>query len=324
MPRDLVTPAPAVSIIMPAHDVARFIGVAVDSVRAQDFADWELLVVDDGSRDGTGAVVAARRDPRIRLIRQANAGVSAARSRAMEEARGEAILFLDADDWLAPDALDRLVLALAAAPEAVGAHGGYAVMEEAAAPGDAPLRLRPGPLPAGELLEMLLVQNLFANGGHVLLRHEAVRRAGPFLQHLRYGEDWEYWIRLALQGPYAAAAGRAPVLFVRQRRGGAYHRMARDPAAFAPAMAAIFENEALAERLGPARLAALRRRSEAENAWIIGRELVRHGERAVGLERLRASVAAAPSPKRALLLAAAHALPMLPRRLHGPFMAYPG
>ncbi|MFC7540527.1 hypothetical protein ACFQU2_15025 [Siccirubricoccus deserti] len=89
-------------------------------------------------------------------------------------------------------------------------------------------------------------------------------------------------------------------------------------------MAAIFENEALAERLGPARLAALRRRSEAENAWIIGRELVRHGERAVGLERLRASVAAAPSPKRALLLAAAHALPMLPRRLHGPFMAYPG
>ncbi|MFC7540526.1 glycosyltransferase family 2 protein [Siccirubricoccus deserti] len=131
-------------MIMPAHDVARFIGVAVDSVRAQDFADWELLVVDDGSRDGTGAVVAARRDPRIRLIRQANAGVSAARSRAMEEARGEAILFLDADDWLAPDALDRLVLALAAAPEAVGAHGGYAVMEEAAAPGDAPLRLRPG------------------------------------------------------------------------------------------------------------------------------------------------------------------------------------
>ena len=68
----------------------------------------------------------------------------------------------------------------------------------------------------------------------------------------------------------------------------------------------------------------MRRRAEAENAWIVGRELIRHGERASGLERLRASVAAAPSPKRALLLAAAHAMPLLPRPLHGPFAAYPG
>ncbi|WP_431268381.1 hypothetical protein [Dankookia sp. P2] len=55
-----------------------------------------------------------------------------------------------------------------------------------------------------------------------------------------------------------------------------------------------------------------------------GGELIRHGQRAQGLERLRASVAQAPTPKRALLLAAAHAMPMLPRALHGPFVAYPG
>jgi glycosyltransferase involved in cell wall biosynthesis len=322
--RDLLTPTPAISVIMPARDMARFIGVAVDSLRAQDFEDWELLVVDDGSRDGTGAVVAARRDARIRLIRQPPSGVSVARSRALSEARGGAILFLDADDWVAPDALARLSAALDQAPEAVGAHGGYAVMAEEAGPGDPPLRLRPGPLPAGELLETLLVRNLFANGGHLLLRREAVQRAGPFRAELRYGEDWEYWIRLALQGPYAAAPGAAPVLFMRQRHGSAYHRMARDPAAFAPAMAAIFGNAELAERLGPQRLAALRRRSEAENAWIVGRELIRHGERAAGLEQLRASVVAAPSAKRAVLLAAAHAMPVLPRRLHGPFIAYPG
>ncbi|WP_431268382.1 glycosyltransferase family 2 protein [Dankookia sp. P2] len=121
MPRDSATPAPAVSILTPAYDVARLVGAAVDSVLAQDFPDWEMIVVDDGSRDGTAEAVAARRDPRIRLIVQENAGVSAARSRAMAEARGEAILFLDADDWLAPDALSRLLAALAAAPEAVGA-----------------------------------------------------------------------------------------------------------------------------------------------------------------------------------------------------------
>src|SRR3954468_23998876 len=207
MPRELVTPTPAISILTPAYDVARFVGAAVDSVLLQDFTDWEMIVVDDGSRDGTAAVVAERRDPRIRLIAQENAGVSAARSRAMAEARGEAILFLDADDWLAPDALSRLLAALASAPEAVGAYGGYAVMAEDAGLGDAPLRRKAGPFPSGDLLETLLVENLFANGGHLLLRREAVRQAGPFLPQLRYGEDWEYWIRLSLLGPWAVAEG---------------------------------------------------------------------------------------------------------------------
>ena len=127
-----------------------------------------------------------------------------------------------------------------------------------------------------------------------------------------------------MQGPFIAVEEAEPVLFVRERQGSAYRRMAHDPAAFAPAMAAIYANPLLVERLGPQRLARMRRRAEAENAWIVGRELIRHGDRAAGLGRLRASVAAAPSPKRALLLAAAHALPLLPRPLHGPFVAYPG
>ncbi len=320
---DPITPAPAVSILTPAYNVARFIGATVDSVLAQDFRDWEMLVVDDGSSDGTAAEVTARRDPRLRLLRQENQGVSSARSRAMAEARGEAVMFLDADDWLAPDALRRLSAALAEAPEVVGAHGAYAVMAEDAEPGDPPLRCRYAPQHAGDLLEHLLVQNLFVNGGHLLLRREALLRAGPFLPHLRYGEDWEYWIRLALQGPFAAVPGAEPLLFVRERLGSAYRRMAHDPAAFAPTMAAIYGSPALLERLGPQRLDQVRRRAEAENAWIVGRELIRHGDRPAGLERLRASVAGAPSPKRAILLAVAHALPLLPRPLHGPFAGYP-
>ncbi len=320
---DAQTPAPAVSVLTPAFDVARFIGAALDSVLAQTTRDWEMVVVDDGSQDGTAAVVSSRRDPRIRLIRQENAGVSAARNRAIAAARGEAILFLDADDWLAPDALARLSAALHAAPEAVGAYGAFAFVAEDAGPGDPPSRRKTGPFPGGDILGRLLVENLFANGGHLLLRRDAVKRAGPFLSHVRYGEDWEYWIRLALQGPFAVVPGAEPLLFVRQRSGSAYNRMARDPAAFRPAMQAIFGNPALVERLGADRVDALRRRADAENAWIAGRELIRHGQRGPGLAELRASVAAAPSPKRILLLAAAHALPVLPARLHGPFAAYP-
>ena len=168
------------------------------------------------------------------------------------------------------------------------------------------------------------MRNLFANGGHLLLRGEAIRAAGGFLPALAYGEDWEFWIRIALQGPFAAVPGRAPVLFVRQHPGGAYHRLATDPAAFAPCMDAIFGNPALLARFGPRRLAAIRRHTEAENDWIIGRELIRHGRRREGLVRLRCSVSAAPGLKRVALLAAVHALPLVPTGWRGPFRPYAG
>jgi glycosyltransferase involved in cell wall biosynthesis len=318
------SPAPAISVLVPAHEVAGFVGDALDSLLAQTLPDWEAVVVDDGSRDATAEVAAARRDPRIRVIRQAQSGVSAARNRAMAEARGEAVLFLDADDWLAPDALDRLAAALDAVPAAVGATGPHAVVAEAARPGaEGPLRLKPPRFAGlGEVLERLCIENLFVNGGHLLLRREALRRAGGFRPGIRYGEDWEYWVRLALQGPFVVAPGEDPVLYVRERAGSAYRRMARDPAAFVPAMQAIFGNPALADRLGAARVAALRRRSEAERDWIVGRELIRHGEREAGLRRLRASVRAAPKPKRLAMLAAAHGLPLLPPALRGPFARY--
>ncbi|WP_135466555.1 glycosyltransferase family 2 protein [Crenalkalicoccus roseus] len=312
MPRP--TPLPAVSVLIRAPGEDRRLGMALDSLRAQSFPDWEALVMGGGE-----AAVAARRDPRFALL---PAGPET-RKAALAVARGEALLFLEAEDWLAPDALERLVLALEAAPAAVGAAGPFAFVAEDATP-EAALWTHGGSPPEGDCLERLCIGNRFANGGHVLLRREAVRLAGPPLAHLRFGADWEYWVRLALLGPYAAAPGPDPVLFVRRRPGRACERLARDPSALAPAIAAIFGNPLLVERLGPERCAALRRRAEAEAAWILGRELIRQGARGAGLRRLRASVAAAPSPKRALLLAAAHLLPLLPTGLRSPFEARAG
>ena len=96
---------PLVSIVMPAYNAAAYIGEAVDSVLAQTWTNWELIVVDDGSTDGTGEYLDSLTDPRIQVIHQLNHGVSAARNTALDVAKGEFITFLDADDLLPSSSL---------------------------------------------------------------------------------------------------------------------------------------------------------------------------------------------------------------------------
>ena len=99
---------PKFSIIIPVYNVAPYLRECLDSVLAQTFADWEAICVDDGSTDGSGAILDeyAVRDGRFRVIHQANAGVSAARNAALDAAKGEWFLFLDGDDMFRPDALE--------------------------------------------------------------------------------------------------------------------------------------------------------------------------------------------------------------------------
>lgn len=98
-------PAPTISIVLPAYNRADTIDRALDSVQAQTRDDWELVVVDDGSKDDTADRVAARGDARIRLIRQPNGGVASARNTALAASRGRLITFLDSDDAWLPDFL---------------------------------------------------------------------------------------------------------------------------------------------------------------------------------------------------------------------------
>jgi glycosyltransferase involved in cell wall biosynthesis len=118
---------PEISLVVPAYDAEVFLAETLDSVIAQSFPDWELVVVDDGSTDGTADTVRryVARDSRIQLIEQVNSGVAAARNTGLFAANPEtwAIMFLDADDVLERDALTTLSDALRAHPEAVGAHG---------------------------------------------------------------------------------------------------------------------------------------------------------------------------------------------------------
>lgn len=104
---------PRFSILLPAFNVAPWVGETLASLLCQSFSDWECLCTDDGSSDGTAAIVdAAARDPRIRVIHTKNGGVAAARNRLLPRARGDFILFLDGDDLLHPAALALLDAAI--------------------------------------------------------------------------------------------------------------------------------------------------------------------------------------------------------------------
>jgi glycosyltransferase involved in cell wall biosynthesis len=258
-----------------------------------------MVVVDDGSTDATAAVASGFQDKRIHLIRQRNSGVSAARNASIRVAarRGrtlDAFLFLDGDDWLEPNALALLAGALDSTPGAVASVGRFARVGP-----DGAVRTAACP-PQGDLLESLLTRNLFANGGHLLIRRAAIESAGDFRTDLSYGEDWEYWTRLAQLGQFVSVP--APVLFVRERLDGAYLSRATDPAAYRPAINAIYSNPDLTGRLDPIRIAALAQQAEAEVAWTVGRELIRHGRLQDGRRWLGHSLRGAPSPKRLVLL----------------------
>jgi len=105
----LSMPAPRISIIVPVHNAAAFLPALLESLSAQTERNLEIIAIDDGSTDASPALLAAHAllDPRLVVITQRNAGVSAARNRGLDAARGEWIGFADADDWLYPDTFAR-------------------------------------------------------------------------------------------------------------------------------------------------------------------------------------------------------------------------
>lgn len=101
---------PEISIIVPVYNAEQFLSKCVDSLLNQSFTDFELILVNDGSPDGSGAICDeyAEKDSRVRVIHQKNQGQSVARNNAMEQMRGTWVMFVDSDDWMHPEALKRL------------------------------------------------------------------------------------------------------------------------------------------------------------------------------------------------------------------------
>lgn len=187
---------PAISVIIPAYNAARTVGATVDSVLAQTFTDFELIVVDDGSTDETADVVATRSDARLDLVRTENRGVSAARNRGLARATGAYVAFLDADDAWDPAKLERQLGALTQTPKAGLCFTSAQIVDDRGRPTGVDMAVECADFTSALLLE----GNIVAGGGSsVLARTQLVRDAGGFDPALSQCADWDMWLRLSLQ-----------------------------------------------------------------------------------------------------------------------------
>jgi hypothetical protein len=186
----------AVSVVVPVRNGGAFVADAIESVLAQEDVSAELIVIDDGSTDGTPEVL-RRYAGRITVANPSRRGVSAARNRGMALGRGELLVFLDADDLHPPHFLARFAEAAAAAPEADVFHCGWRGVDfgdgRVLYGQDAPFELDRDPF---HVLAAAGAPPLTA----LAVRRTAATRVGPFDEAESLQADWDYWLRLAASG----------------------------------------------------------------------------------------------------------------------------
>lgn len=193
--------SPTVSVVIPTYNRRAYVQEAIDSVLAQTYRDFEIIVVDDGSTDGTGEALAACYGDRITYLWQENQGESVARNRAIDLARGEFIAFLDSDDVWLPEKLARQVPVLKGSPGAVLVGAEAAAIDKDGHPIERPPYCH-GWHERPPTLESLLLHEQSFPPSLAVVRRSAVAELGGFDAHIRYGEDWELWLRLRQLGPF--------------------------------------------------------------------------------------------------------------------------
>ena len=188
--------APRASIIIPVYNLRAFVGEAIESALAQTVPreQFEIVVVDDGSTDGSADVI-SRFAPHVRSIRQENRGLSAARNAGIAAARGDFLVFLDADDRLLPEKVSASLSVFAARADLGLVYSGVRYIDAHGAP----LPERGGTRQEGDLLPALLLGNLI-HPNAAMVRRAPVQEAGGFDERLTALEDWDLWLRLSVRG----------------------------------------------------------------------------------------------------------------------------
>lgn len=194
---------PKVSVLMPCFNGVKYILKAIDSVLSQSFRDFELLIFDDQSTDGTFEIVSGLEDSRIKVFRNAsNLGLVGNWNKAIEMSSGEYIHFLFQDDILLPGALESEVAALDANPKCSLCFSASCVIDSNGA-----ITMKRRPFKRDMVLKgsdfarkTFRTHNIYGEPSNVMFRRDCWQKVGPFNDSLCYSPDWEYWIRLSLNG----------------------------------------------------------------------------------------------------------------------------
>jgi peptidoglycan/xylan/chitin deacetylase (PgdA/CDA1 family) len=185
-----------VTFVIPAHNAAQTIARSLQSLQHQAVADWRAIVVDDGSIDATAAVVESVSDPRIKLVRQSNRGVSAARNAGLSEVDGPWVVFMDADDWVEIDYLEKMRSATTGGKAVDVVRCGF---QRLSASGAEFYRSRPDQSDQKTFFQDLARTCVGAVHCY-MTKTDLVRDLGGFDESLRTCEDWDLWQRIARSG----------------------------------------------------------------------------------------------------------------------------
>jgi len=204
---------PTVSVLMPVYNQRRYVVEAVESILAQDFTDFEFVIVDDGSTDGSRAILErlAAADGRIRLFCRPNRGIVPTLNEALAVSRGEYLARMDSDDVALPQRLGRQVDFLRADPEVVAA-GSWVLWTDPA--GNALREYRPET--THEAIDRVHLEGRTQSICHpsVMIRAEAMRRVGGYRESFTAAQDFDLWLRLAEVGRLA----NVPEVLLRYRK----------------------------------------------------------------------------------------------------------
>lgn len=215
------TQAPTFSVVIPAYNATSTIHPTISSVLSQTFRDFELIVVDDGSTDGTAECVelSAKGDPRVRLIRQENQGTAgAARNAGIECARGTLISFLDSDDLWLPGFLGEVEKVLRRHRSAGLAYSDVWILDEATGRirRKSALKRHPASIPSnlsGRELLLTLLESNFIPACTATVRGDILRQVGVFDREVVGCDDLELWLRIAIAGYGAVRVPRRLAIY---------------------------------------------------------------------------------------------------------------
>lgn len=215
-----------VSIIMPAYNAEKYIAGAIRSVLDQTRADWELIVIDDGSTDGTAEVARgfASADDRIKLVSQRNGGQSSARNAGIRNSRGDIVAFLDADDLWLREKLELQLAVMEGRDADVVSSNGFIFREGSGEDEPHGFTIVPG-LMDGERMFKLLYENNKIQIQSVLVRRKVLEDAGLFDEDRRYQncEDYDLWLTLARRGAVFYGMEEKLIRYRRHATASTYH-----------------------------------------------------------------------------------------------------